>query len=70
MHSDILKEKTALDAKMYLCTPTVKLFYENVTCVTADFEILQHLNLNIFQCIDFFLSRNLKNDPPKFNFHP
>ena len=26
VHSDILKEKTALDAKMYLCTPTAKLF--------------------------------------------
>ena len=38
-------------------------------CVTEDFEILQHLNLNIFQCIDFFLSRNLKNDPPTFDFH-
>ena len=36
-------------------------FYENVTCVTADFEILQHLNL-ILQYMDFFLSRNLKND--------
>ena len=44
-------------------------FYENMMCVTADFEILQHWNLNIFQCIDFFLSRNLKNDPPTFNFH-
>ena len=28
-------------------------FYENVMCVTADFKILQHLNLNILQCIDF-----------------
>ena len=28
--------------------------------VTADFKILQHLNLNIFQCINLFLSRNLK----------
>ena len=26
VHSDISKEKTALDAKMYLCTLTVKLF--------------------------------------------
>ena len=40
-----------------------------MTCVTANFEILQHLNLNIFQCIDFFFSRNIKNDPPTFNFH-
>ena len=32
-------------------------------------DLFQHLNLNIFQCIDFFLSSNLKNDPPRFNFH-
>ena len=44
-------------------------FYENMMCVTAYSEILQHLNLNIFWCIDFFLSRNLKNDPPTFKFH-
>ena len=49
--------------------PYSKTFYENVISVTTDFEILQHSNLKIFQCIDFFLSRNLKNDPPTFNFH-
>ena len=28
---------------MYFCTPKVKVFKENVMCMAADFEILQHL---------------------------
>ena len=54
----------------FVCTPTVKLKKtKNVTHVTVDFKILQHLNLSLFQCIDFFLSRNLKNYPSIFNLN-
>ena len=69
----MLKEKAALEAEMYLCiptvTPSVKLFKENLMCVTVDLEILQHLNLSIFQGIDFLLSRNLKSDPSPFTLN-
>ena len=33
----------------YIYAPQLQnFFYENMMCVTADFEILQHLNLKIF----------------------
>ena len=68
VHSDILKEKTALDAKIYLCTLTVKHFLWKCDMCDCRFRnsatFKSHITIH-----RLFPLQELKKWHPTFNFH-